>query len=111
MLVPLAGSLAAPRTSAAPAAARRLERLGPRTCSDLDLLTILAPSADPAALARLAGSLSAAVLSDGDLGELRRAGLRRRETVVLAAAVELGRRIASAWPDRVYHDVLPPSAS
>lgn len=95
----LAGSLAGPRTNAGPAAARRLERFGPRACSDLDLLTILAPAADPGALARLAGSLSAAVLSEGDLHELRRSGLRRRETVVLAAAVELGRRIASAWPD------------
>lgn len=99
MLVPLAGALPGPRRRAAPAASRRLERVGPRVCSDLDLLTILVPAADPAVLARLGGSLSAAVLAEGDLGELRRAGLRPREAVVLAAGVELGRRIASAWPD------------
>lgn len=81
-------------------AARRLERFGAGASSDLDLLGVLLPRADPSAAHRVlgaAGDLSG--LADPQVGELRVAGgLSRREAIALVAAVELGRRVASAWP-------------
>ncbi len=79
----------------------RLERLGPESCSDEDLLA-LAVGDGPGArrLARRLldrfGSLNATVRAVP--AELRVAGLSSRAALRVTAVVELGRRAARAWP-------------
>jgi DNA repair protein RadC len=86
---------ASPRPSASPAATR-LARLGPAALRDDELVAVLlgGPAAAAAALAVLASGglagLAAAGIADLPVGQRRAASL--------VAAVELGRRVASAWP-------------
>lgn len=89
---------AAPRIAAGPTAARRtLARLGPGALRDDELLALMigGPGAsvtardllEPGGLPRLAAS---------EMAELMPIGARR--AAGLLAAIELGRRAASAWP-------------
>jgi DNA repair protein RadC len=75
--------------------AERLARLGPRGLRDDELLALLLGGADAPARAR-------ALLEPDGLAGLARVGADRsttpRRAAVIAAAVELGRRMASAWP-------------
>ncbi len=76
--------------------AERLARLGPRGLRDDELLAVLLGGAAAPAEAR-------ALLEPDGLAGLAHAGAADlsttpRRAAVIAAAVELGRRIASAWP-------------
>lgn len=87
------------RQPLAPAA--RLERLGPEACEDDELLALLFGSGPTASrIARRLidrfGSLAAAALADPV--ELRLAGVPHSSAPRLAAASELGRRLARTWP-------------
>ena len=91
--------LAAPPPSRAPRAslAGRLAQLGPGALPDDELLALLLGGRDAAAAART-------VLEPGGLGRLASteigdlASIGHRRAAGLVAAVELGRRIATAWP-------------
>jgi DNA repair protein RadC len=76
--------------------ATKLERLGPAALRDDELVALLLGGPGAPAAAR-------AVLEPGGLAALAAAGiadlpLGRRRAASLLAAVELGRRVASAWP-------------
>jgi DNA repair protein RadC len=76
--------------------ATKLERLGPAALRDDELVALLLGGPGASAAAR-------AVLEPGGLAVLAAAGiadlpLGRRRAASLLAAVELGRRVASAWP-------------
>jgi DNA repair protein RadC len=76
--------------------AERLARLGPRGLRDDELLAVLLGGAAAAGEARtLLESNGLAGLAHGGVAEL---SLTPRRAAVIAAAVELGRRMASAWP-------------
>jgi DNA repair protein RadC len=76
--------------------AERLARLGARGLRDDELLAVLLGGASASGAAR-------ALLEPDGLAGLARAGVAElsttpRRAAVIAAAVELGRRMASAWP-------------
>ena len=76
--------------------AERLARLGPRGLRDDELLAVLLGGV-------AAGAEARALLEPDGLAGLARAGAADlpttpRRAAVIAAAVELGRRMASAWP-------------
>ena len=84
------------RTPSSAAAITRLPRLGAAALRDDELLAVLLGGAAPTETA-------VALLDPGGLAGLATAGIADlpiapRRAAVLLAAVELGRRVASAWP-------------
>ena len=80
----------------------RFERQGPDSCSDEDLLAIAVgdgPSARRLARRLLDRFGSLRNVLRATPAELRVAGLSSRAALRLNAVVELGRRVARAWPD------------
>lgn len=83
-------------------AARRLEHLGPESCNDDDLLSLLLGTGSSARrtarrLVDRFGSLADVVRADPV--ELRVAGLAPAPAARMAAALEIGRRVARSAPD------------
>lgn len=88
---------AAPTTPGLLAARRRLAESGPGTLRDDELLALLLGGRGASMLARdLLEPAGLAGLGASDLGALLPIGKRRAASVL--AAMELGRRAASAWP-------------
>lgn len=85
-----------------PTARRKLERLGPGGCSDEELVALVldaGPESLPmarAALDRLGGLTGLSRAGPDDLLAL---GCGTRRGQALAVALELGRRVAAAWPE------------
>jgi DNA repair protein RadC len=96
-LRPIAFPTVLPHPQAVPAAAAKLARIGVEGLGDDELLAILLGGRD-------AGGVARSVLEAGGLAGLASAGLAdlppmaNRRAACLVAAVELGRRVASAWP-------------